>query len=110
MTAMQCPVCQGTFREVVREGIIIDVCSQCKGVWLDRGELEKLLASVRTEDTYPSMPNQAPVRPQQYQEHSAPYPAKQRHYYDDDKHHHSHGHHGQYRKKSKLENLFDIFD
>jgi len=45
---MNCPVCHGTrMREVQKDGILIDVCPNCKGVWLDRGELEKLLSGVR---------------------------------------------------------------
>ena len=42
MSVLTCPVCQGAMREVNKEGILIDVCTQCRGVWLDRGELEKL--------------------------------------------------------------------
>ena len=41
---MNCPLCQN--RALVahhRGGVEIDVCAHCKGVWLDRGELEKLL-------------------------------------------------------------------
>ena len=34
-------------QEVNRGGVHIDVCTQCRGVWLDRGELEKLLGQVR---------------------------------------------------------------
>jgi Zn-finger nucleic acid-binding protein len=44
MSVLTCPVCQGAMREMNREGILIDVCTQCRGVWLDRGELEKLAA------------------------------------------------------------------
>lgn len=45
---MNCPVCDNvTLREVEKEGILIDVCPSCKGVWLDRGELEKILQGVR---------------------------------------------------------------
>ena len=43
MTNMQCPVCQETLRSSDRQGIEIDVCPRCRGVWLDRGELDKLL-------------------------------------------------------------------
>lgn len=32
-------------REVPRRGVVIDVCPECRGVWLDAGELEKLLAN-----------------------------------------------------------------
>jgi len=45
---MNCPVCDSTrMREVEKNGILIDVCPSCKGVWLDRGELEKLMSDVR---------------------------------------------------------------
>ena len=40
---MQCPVCANPLRPVDRQGIEIDVCPQCRGVWLDRGELDKLI-------------------------------------------------------------------
>lgn len=40
---MNCPVCDERLREVEKNGINIDVCPSCKGVWLDRGELEKLI-------------------------------------------------------------------
>lgn len=42
---MRCPMCQVKMREVPRRGIMIDVCPECRGVWLDAGELEKLVAS-----------------------------------------------------------------
>jgi Zn-finger nucleic acid-binding protein len=42
---MNCPRCaDGALDEREREGIVVDVCSSCRGVWLDRGELEKLIA------------------------------------------------------------------
>jgi Zn-finger nucleic acid-binding protein len=43
MTNMQCPVCQEALKTSDRQGIEIDVCPRCRGVWLDRGELDKLL-------------------------------------------------------------------
>jgi uncharacterized protein len=46
MTVLNCPVCAGAMREVARDGILIDTCTQCRGVWLDRGELEKIAAAV----------------------------------------------------------------
>jgi Zn-finger nucleic acid-binding protein len=42
---MNCPVCTSELRPVDRGGIEIDVCSRCRGVWLDRGELDKLIAA-----------------------------------------------------------------
>ena len=44
MPLLLCPNCQVGMREVERRGVLIDVCPQCGGVWLDKGELEKLLA------------------------------------------------------------------
>jgi uncharacterized protein len=41
---MRCPLCNVAMREVPRRGVKIDVCPECRGVWLDAGEMEKLLA------------------------------------------------------------------
>lgn len=51
---MICPRCTTpTLAELDRSGIQIDRCSRCRGVWLDRGELEKLIAeSSRRQDTH----------------------------------------------------------
>lgn len=40
--AMQCPRCDGALAETQVEGISIDKCDKCGGVWLDSGELEQL--------------------------------------------------------------------
>lgn len=40
---MQCPVCNGRLRAIEKYGVEIDICPECKGIWLDRGELEKIL-------------------------------------------------------------------
>jgi Zn-finger nucleic acid-binding protein len=34
-------------REVEKDGVLVDVCPSCKGVWLDRGELDKLMQGMR---------------------------------------------------------------
>ena len=39
----RCPVCENDLGSVDRQGIEIDVCPRCRGVWLDRGELDKLI-------------------------------------------------------------------
>lgn len=43
VAAMQCPVCQVPLAMSDRQGIEIDYCPQCRGVWLDRGELDKII-------------------------------------------------------------------
>ena len=40
---MQCPVDGATLLLSERQGVEIDYCPECRGVWLDRGELDKLL-------------------------------------------------------------------
>lgn len=40
---MKCPVCDISLSMSNREGIEIDFCPQCRGVWLDRGELDKII-------------------------------------------------------------------
>ena len=41
---MKCPVCKDvTLLMSEKKGIEIDYCPECRGIWLDRGELEKLL-------------------------------------------------------------------
>lgn len=40
---MNCPNCQTVMREREKESVIIDVCPNCKGMWLDHGELEKIV-------------------------------------------------------------------
>jgi len=39
-----CPSCGGELQTVERQGIAIERCASCRGIWLDRGELEKLVA------------------------------------------------------------------
>lgn len=40
---MECPVCGDKLREIQKYGVEVDICPGCKGVWLDKGELEKIL-------------------------------------------------------------------
>ena len=41
-----CPRCEAPIlQERVRDGVSIDVCRECRGIWLDRGELERLIFS-----------------------------------------------------------------
>lgn len=40
---MLCPICHVELRISDRQGVEIDFCPQCRGVWLDRGELDKII-------------------------------------------------------------------
>ena len=50
MTLLTCPKDGSSMNEVVRDEVLIDVFPQCRGVWLDRGELEKLMAQLYLPD------------------------------------------------------------
>ena len=47
---MECPKCHAPMRTYERNGIHVDQCTECRGVFLDRGELEKLIG--RSRDDY----------------------------------------------------------
>ncbi len=60
---MLCPVCRVDLVLADRQGIEIDYCSQCRGIWLDRGELDKIIernaayeAAVAPSQTAPASP------------------------------------------------------
>ena len=40
---LRCPKCHGDLVVYERQGIVVDQCRDCRGVWLDRGELEHLI-------------------------------------------------------------------
>lgn len=88
---MRCPHCTDTNLAMTeRQGIEIDYCPDCRGVWLDRGELDKLLERAG-QNAAPS-PQPQPQPQPQYQQppqygHQKPY-------------HHKH-------KKSWLSEIFD---
>ena len=44
---MRCPNCGSRLVELERSDVLIDACPDCRGVWLDRGELDKILAKDR---------------------------------------------------------------
>jgi Zn-finger nucleic acid-binding protein len=45
---MRCPACGSRLVEVERSEILIDACPECRGIWLDRGELDKILVRERS--------------------------------------------------------------
>ena len=46
---MNCPVCDAKLRPIEKYGVEVDICPDCKGVWLDRGELDKILEMAAAE-------------------------------------------------------------
>lgn len=94
---MKCPIDETELTMTDRSGIEIDYCPKCRGVWLDRGELDKIIE--RTEGAQPQMPEAARQQPYM-QPPQQPYPPRQ---YD------NHG--GDYHKKRRKEGLLgELFD
>ena len=61
---MKCPTCpDATLVMADRQGVEIDYCPQCRGVWLDRGELDKLIERAATAVPAPDRSAAAPSRP-----------------------------------------------
>lgn len=87
---MNCPCCPETNLVLSeRQGIEIDYCPKCRGIWLDRGELDKIIE--KTKDVAPE-PRRVEVQDSHY---------RQDNYRKDD-------YHKPYkRKKSFLEEIFD---
>jgi uncharacterized protein len=89
VAAMSCPMCRVPLVMSDRQGIEIDYCPQCRGVWLDRGELDKIIersapAAAPAPAPQAPAPQQAPYPPQGYgqQPHygGKPYYKKQKHW------------------------------
>jgi uncharacterized protein len=110
--SLLCPKCHNEMHQYERNGVVVDQCTECKGIFLDRGELEKLIKAEngwyadddrdrgrpepRYETAYESRPRyeQAPRYEPRYDE---------RRHYDDDHHRYSKKH----KRRSFLEELFD---
>ena len=95
---MNCPNCKEV-RLVMseRQGIEIDYCPECRGVWLDRGELDKLIERAIPANPMPIIQD-------------SPKKSYYRRDDDDDDHHRDHGHKNEHYYKKKKSFLSDIFD
>jgi Zn-finger nucleic acid-binding protein len=93
LLGLVCPSCRVALVMSERQGIEIDYCPQCRGVWLDRGELDKIIERASKEA--------APVQPQPDTRRQ---PERGR---DDDDYERSHGQRYPKRRKSFFEELFD---
>src|SRR5689334_23215519 len=62
-TSFDCPRCGVGLTMSERQGIEIDFCPQCRGVWLDRGELDKIIARSETAAQAPLAAQSAPGSP-----------------------------------------------
>jgi Zn-finger nucleic acid-binding protein len=94
---MLCPTCDNVNLAMTdRQGIEIDYCPKCRGIWLDRGELDRLI-----EHAERSTATAAPSAPAQYGKDQS------RHSGDRD---HAHKHHDGHRNKRPKSLLGELFD
>jgi len=96
--AMSCPVCRVPLVMSERQGVEIDYCPQCRGVWLDRGELDKIMERSAQDMAAAAAPPPGSATRQ---------PPPGRGYDDDRGYGRQYGSHPHKRRKSFLEELFD---
>ena len=93
---LTCPKCQGAMRSYERNGVTLDQCSECRGIFLDRGELERLVnAENAWNETAPPQPPQP-----SYQQPS-------RGQSSNGEHDGGYGKHPKKKRRSFLEEMFD---
>ena len=130
---MKCPHCDVLLQMADRQGIEIDYCPQCRGVWLDRGELDKIIDRVTADTANQPQAEQAPParqshqqhsnhqphsnhqqhqQYQQHQQHQQPQGSQQGHHKQKYDHHQSYkqGYYKNKKRKSLIGEIFDIFD
>jgi len=99
---MKCPACT-TVALVMseRQGIEIDYCPECRGIWLDRGELDKIIQRSTADQAPQAAPAPAPPAPPPQPGYAPPPQAGYA------PQHGHHGHYGHKRRKHWLEEIFD---
>jgi hypothetical protein len=84
-------------QEVAKTGVLIDFCPACKGVWLDRGELDKILTRAREVE-------------REWEEEYQRVEPRRKSYDDEDYEDRRYASPGRYHKKRRWTEIFDIFD
>jgi Zn-finger nucleic acid-binding protein len=92
---MNCPSCKIPLVMSERQGIEIDYCPQCRGIWLDRGELDKLIEKSNAAENQQDFNAGSPQHQQQQQPPSSYDQQRDQAYYN------------RHKKKHWLNELFD---
>ena len=100
MADLVCPKCQSAMRSYERNGVTIDQCTGCRGVFLDRGELERI---VDAEGSFYEQREREAPRYEQPRYEQPRYDQRQQHYG-----HKHHKHHKRHKRESFLGELFDM--
>lgn len=98
---MNCPKCYEPLRIADRQGIEIDYCPDCRGVWLDRGELDKIIERTIQSDFHQTSATHQYREPdrgyREYEDHRSSKKYKK-------------GYKKPFKKKHIIKEIFDIFD
>ncbi len=118
---MKCPIDDTELVMAERHGVEIDYCPKCRGVWLDRGELDKIIDKAAVPPVEMPAPPAAPEPAAPVREYREPYreerdrerydKRRDDRYRDDDYYRggrHGHGHRKRKRHKSFLSEIFDF--
>ena len=105
---MKCPVCKDvTLLIADKKGVEIDYCPECRGIWLDRGELDKL---IEKEESYNKEHFSEHSRKEHhYREDNYNHDHDRDYYYDDKDYKNDKYRHKKRRKESFMGEIFDIF-
>ena len=111
---MKCPVCKDvTLLMSEKKGIEIDYCPECRGIWLDRGELEKLIEKeeIYNKEHYESKRESKEYRDDKYDDKYEDKYSERKQYHDDydEKYYKNNKYSKKRRKESFMEEIFDIF-
>ena len=88
---MNCPKCYEPLRIAERQGVEIDYCPDCRGIWLDRGELDKIIERTVQDDF--DRPSSGGYRKEHRPDEGRYYKKQKR-----------------YKKKHILKEIIDLFD
>ncbi len=87
---MICPRCSSELLETVKHSVVIDYCPSCGGIWLDKGEMGKIISQIKQAES-------------SLDDEFKPLFKERKEYYEKyDKY--------RYKQKSILKKIFDIFD
>lgn len=105
---MDCPACRTRLQPYEKRGVEIDVCPGCRGVWLDRGELEKLMeAEARYAPPYSGRDDHGEHGHGEHQERPGHHGSHGYEHGSHDDHDKQYGHQG--RRRSLLGDIFGGF-
>lgn len=80
MSEITCPKCHAPMRTYERNGVHIDQCTECRGIFLDRGELDHLISA---ESSWKSTPAAPGPQSSGYVEHKGGYPKRKKSFFEE---------------------------